>query len=240
MVVISTFFQYSFGTMYCIWNNPRLENFWKTESILRNLVDLCKYAPKYAENLLITEDKIWGMRTLSQIVVRLCLGGKSYIYIYMIIYDIYGSAHLVAQWTRLYRHFGGPDGHSPSLMFAKPLESWITSGTVPVIALSWSLHQCPGGLQNLSCGPLLQRAGSYPGVHTMQPWRISVVSWTWWSLGSYHYYEAPDPACHNARREREGLDDSFDTSQHWQSKGRPLWTFCSDTVRMPYHRRNSL
>ena len=29
-----------------------------------------------------------------------------------------------------------------------------------------------GWLRNLSCGPLLSRAGGYPSVHSMQPWQL--------------------------------------------------------------------
>lgn len=74
--------------------------------------------PKYAENLLIREDNVWGMGTLSQIVVRLRLGGKS----------VVKNAHLMVQMDSFLPTLHLPHSNA-SLMFAKPLASWITYGT---------------------------------------------------------------------------------------------------------------
>lgn len=68
--------------------------------------------PKYAENLLIREGNVWGMGTLSQIVVRLRLGGKS----------------VVIQMDSFLPTLHLPHSNA-SLMFAKPLASWITYST---------------------------------------------------------------------------------------------------------------
>ena len=150
------------------------------------------------------------MGTLSQIVVRLRLGGKS----------VVKNAHLMVQMDSFL-----PTLHLPhsnvSLMFAKPLASWITYGTrhSPFHGLYSSTQvgceTCPVGHYSKEqgatrvCTPCSR--GEYQSCLGHDE-----------SLGSYRFTMRLLTWLNTRLRETEQLDDSFDTSQHKQSKGRPL------------------